>query len=59
MSSSIGSSKVASDNVILEEFTSLVKRDVAVPVAAMNALVTVIKRSDAVIWCAICKLKII
>lgn len=34
---------------LLEDFKGLVRRDVAVPVAAMHALVSVIRASDAVI----------
>jgi hypothetical protein len=34
---------------LAEDFKGLVRRDVAVPVAAMHALVSVIRASDAVI----------
>jgi hypothetical protein len=35
---------------LVEDFKGLVRRDVAVPVAAMHSLVSVIRASDAVIW---------
>ena len=35
---------------IMEEFKSLIKSEVAVPVCAMKALVTVIKRSTGTTW---------
>ncbi len=34
---------------VIEQFRQLVKQDVAVPVAAMNSLVKVIKNSDNVV----------
>eukprot|EP01041_Mallomonas_annulata_P010935 gene10935-22829_t len=38
------------DDEVMEEFRALIKGDVAVPVCAMKALVTVIKRSRAATW---------
>lgn len=40
----------ARSDMLLTHFQELVKLDVAVPVAAMDALAGVIKRSDNVSW---------
>ena len=38
------------NDLLLEEFRSLVKQDVAVPVCAMKSLISVIKRSTSATW---------
>lgn len=44
-------SMASTDNdLLLEEFRSLVEQDVAVPVCAMKTLVSVIKRSTSATW---------